>query len=289
MEKRTGTNGPAAEEREQALAREIRVKDALIHEVHHRVKNNLQTVESLMRLHIRRCPSEEARSVLVEAAGRLRSMAIAHEMLSEATKEQVDAIELARRVSQQVKTSMCGDSSRFCITVTGAPRLIPGSVSISLALVIAEITCNSFEHGFAEETQGNVNISLKQTEKGLRVTIGDDGCGLPSGFTVQGQTSMGLTLMRTLVEDDLRSELEEVATPIGTCFTSAASDVASLVKRLFEFARDFEGEIPGAKPEECGNYHDSDIAQAQWWAKRYVTKTLSCLDEAHTHYPALLN
>ena len=67
MEKRTGPNGPAAEEREQALAREIRVKDALIHEVHHRVKNNLQTVESLMRLHIRRCPSEEARSVLVEA------------------------------------------------------------------------------------------------------------------------------------------------------------------------------------------------------------------------------
>ena len=66
MEKRTGPNGPAAEEREQALAREIRVKDALIHEVHHRVKNNLQTVESLMRLHIRRCPSEEARSVLVE-------------------------------------------------------------------------------------------------------------------------------------------------------------------------------------------------------------------------------
>ena len=67
------------------------------------------------------------------------------------------------------------------------------------------------------------------------------------------------------------------------------ADVADLVLRLYEFARDFEGEIPGAKPEECGNYHDSDIAQAQWWAKRYVTKTLSCLDEAHTHYPALLN
>lgn len=64
-----------------------------------------------------------------------------------------------------------------------------------------------------------MNISLKQTEKGLRVTIGDDGCGLPSGFTIQGQTSMGLTLMRALVEDDLRSELEEVATPIGACFT----------------------------------------------------------------------
>lgn len=66
-------------------------------------------------------------------------------------------------------------------------------------------------------------------------------------------------------------------------------DVAPLVKGLFEFARDFKGEIPGAKPEECGNYHDSDLAQAQWWAQRYVANTLSCLDEAHTSYPALLD
>ena len=68
-----------------------------------------------------------------------------------------------------------------------------------------------------------------------------------------------------------------------------SNDVASLVKRLFEFARDFEGEIPGAKPEECGNYHDSDLAQAKWWARRYVADTLSVLDDAHTHYPALLD
>ena len=66
-------------------------------------------------------------------------------------------------------------------------------------------------------------------------------------------------------------------------------DVAPLVTRLFEFARDFEGEVPGAKPEECGNYHDSDLSQAKWWARRYVADTLSCLDDAHTAYPALLD
>ena len=65
--------------------------------------------------------------------------------------------------------------------------------------------------------------------------------------------------------------------------------MADLVLRLFEFARDFEDEIPGAKPEECGNYHDSDLAQAKWWARRYVADTLSVLDDAHTHYPALLD
>ena len=67
-----------------------------------------------------------------------------------------------------------------------------------------------------------------------------------------------------------------------------SADVADLVRRMFAFIRDFEGEIPGAKPEECGNYHDNDLVQAKWWARRYMTSTLEVLDEAHTHYPALL-
>ena len=68
-----------------------------------------------------------------------------------------------------------------------------------------------------------------------------------------------------------------------------SADVADLVRRMFAFIRDFEGEIPGAKPEECGNYHDNDLVQAKWWARRYVADTLSVLDDAHTHYPALLD
>ncbi len=66
-------------------------------------------------------------------------------------------------------------------------------------------------------------------------------------------------------------------------------DIAPLVTRLFRFAESFEGEIPGAKPEECGNYHDSDLGQAKWWAKRYLENTLLQLDYDHTHYPALLS
>ena len=68
-----------------------------------------------------------------------------------------------------------------------------------------------------------------------------------------------------------------------------SADVADLVRRMFDFIRNFEGEIPGAKPEECGNYHDNDLVQAKWWARRYMANTLEVLDEAHTHYPALLD
>ena len=71
--------------------------------------------------------------------------------------------------------------------------------------------------------------------------------------------------------------------------TLESADVADLVHRMFAFIREFEGEIPGAKPEECGNYHDNDLPQAKWWARRYLANTLDVLDDAHTHYPALLD
>lgn len=203
---------------EASLAREVRVRDALIHEVHHRVKNNLQTVESLMRLHIRRCDSEEARNVLEEASCRLRSMAVVHAMLSEAVAERVDAIELARKVAAQVKLGLCGDTDAFRIEVLGRPRLIPGSMATSLALVIAEITHNSFEHGFSGRGRGEVRIVFEEGPERLAITICDNGRGLPPGFDLDSPASMGLTLMKTLVEDDLRGRIEAVDSPLGACF-----------------------------------------------------------------------
>ncbi|OFK23517.1 S-ribosylhomocysteine lyase [Olsenella sp. HMSC062G07] len=62
-------------------------------------------------------------------------------------------------------------------------------------------------------------------------------------------------------------------------------DVLAPLRRLFAFVRDFSGDVPGARPEECGNWHDSDLAQAQWWARRYLEQTLEHIDEAHTTYP----
>lgn len=64
-------------------------------------------------------------------------------------------------------------------------------------------------------------------------------------------------------------------------------DVIDLVKRLFEFARDFEGDVPGATPIECGNFHDCDLPMAKWWAKRFVDRTLESIDEAHMTYPTI--
>ncbi|MGI6230382.1 MAG: S-ribosylhomocysteine lyase [Tractidigestivibacter sp.] len=68
----------------------------------------------------------------------------------------------------------------------------------------------------------------------------------------------------------------------GEC---TAKEIVPLVRRCFEFIRDFEGQIPGARPAECGNWHDSDLVQAKWWARHYLSKTLENIDEAHMTYP----
>lgn len=65
------------------------------------------------------------------------------------------------------------------------------------------------------------------------------------------------------------------------------ADIADLVRRMFEFMAAFEGEIPGARPEECGNWHDADLVGAKWWADRYLANTLTKLDESNTVYPQL--
>lgn len=66
-----------------------------------------------------------------------------------------------------------------------------------------------------------------------------------------------------------------------------SADIADLVRRMFEFMAAFEGEIPGARPEECGNWHDADMVGAKWWADRYLANTLTKLDESNTVYPQL--
>ena len=72
----------------------------------------------------------------------------------------------------------------------------------------------------------------------------------------------------------------------GQC---SSHEVLPLVRRCFEFIRDFEGEIPGARPEACGNWHDADLNLAHWWARRYLANTLEIIDDAHLTYPALLD
>ncbi len=187
--------------------RELRVREAMIQEIHHRVKNNLQTVESLFRMHMRRTTDLEVGPVFDEAITRIRAMSMVHEMLSCSPNECVDILSMTRAVAEQVRVGLVGVDSSIKVEVRGEKGL-PGVPGVSsFALVIAEIVHNAIEHGLRDRNEGVVSIVLVHEGRDLVVMVEDDGCGLPKGFSLEEGTSKGLFLMRSLVEDDLSGEV----------------------------------------------------------------------------------
>ncbi len=186
---------------------EIKVKEATIREVHHRVKNNLQTVASLLRMQARRSETDEARRSLAEAVERVSSMAVVHDMLAASTQELVDFTDAACTVVDMVHRGLAGDADEIEVVVEGASRDVPAQVATSLALVIAELVHNAIEHGLAESAGGQVTVQLRRLPEELILAVRDDGIGLPEDFDPEEGSNLGLAIVKTLVRDDLRGTL----------------------------------------------------------------------------------
>jgi two-component system, sensor histidine kinase PdtaS len=196
--------------RERALL----TKDATIREIHHRVKNNLQTVAALLRLQARRMAVPEAREALEESVRRVSSIAVVHETLSGNLDEQMNFDEVADRV-----LSMVGDVTASAIVVRrqGSFGVLPAEVATPLAMALSELVHNAVEHGYDEGGRGQVEVVVTATPKRLRVDVIDDGRGLPIGFDINGSDRLGLQIVRTLVEGELGGQLSlERGTDRGT-------------------------------------------------------------------------
>lgn len=187
---------------------ELRVKEATIREVHHRVKNNLQTIASLLRIQARHTASSDARRALREAVERVSSMAVVHDMLAASTAELVDFASAERVVVDMVRQGLAGASGDVEVAVEGDPGLVPGSIATSLALVTAELVHNAIEHGIRPGRRGRVTVSMRRLPAELHLVVRDDGVGLGEGFDAAADADLGLAIVRTIVEDDLRGTLQ---------------------------------------------------------------------------------
>ncbi len=199
--------------------RELVTKDATIREIHHRVKNNLQTVAALLRLQARRMAVPEAKAALEEAVRRVGSIALVHETLSQSLDETVSFDEIADRLRVMVtdvgSAEVTPTSSR-----TGRFGTLPGEVATPLAMVLTELLQNASEHAFGDrpEHPGHVEVAATREEGRLRVRVSDDGCGLPAGFDPVTSGSLGLSIVRTLVETELGGSLRfGPGRETGTC------------------------------------------------------------------------
>jgi two-component sensor histidine kinase len=198
--------------------RELMTKDATIREIHHRVKNNLQTVAALLRLQARRTRAPEAQEALEEAVRRVGSIAIVHETLSHTPEELVDFDDIAQRVA-----AMAGEVSapeaRVSPVVEGRFGLLPGAVATPLALVLTELLQNALQHGLATVpgpvADGSVLVRAARAPGQLSVSVEDNGAGLPEGFSLDAHSSLGLQIVRTLVEAELGGQLLIAPRPGG--------------------------------------------------------------------------
>jgi two-component sensor histidine kinase len=185
--------------------RELVTKDVTIREIHHRVKNNLQTVSALLRLQARRIDDPGASAALNEAVRRIASIALVHETLSSSPDASVDFDQvLDSLVSHALELSP--RMSELQILRSGAFGSLEPRIATPLALVITELIHNALEHGLAE-TGSALGIHVATNAKELQVTISDDGVGLPDGFDIATSPNLGLQIVRTLTENELRGTL----------------------------------------------------------------------------------
>lgn len=182
--------------------RELLSKDATIREIHHRVKNNLQTVSALLRLQGRRSTNPETTSALQEAQRRVAIIALVHETLSQTIDETVDFDELIKRIVS-MSADIAAPDANVQTQFSGSFGRIPARVASSLAVVVTELVANAVEHGLSE-SGGTVTLVANRDGETLEVAVLDDGEGLSEAGPGSG---LGTQIVRTLVDADLRGSI----------------------------------------------------------------------------------
>ncbi|HJM72568.1 MAG TPA: sensor histidine kinase, partial [Acidimicrobiales bacterium] len=209
--------------------RQLVSKDATIREIHHRVKNNLQTISSLLRLQARRLEGEEAREALGESVRRIGAISLVHETLAQSADDEVGFAEIVRPLVRVVEESVSSPLRPVSITVEGDAGVVPGQVATTMAVVLTELLQNAVDHAFpaaqladqeaggtdGDSAPGWVRIQLDRRADGLVVRVVDDGVGIPEGFDVADATGLGLTIVRTFVEGELGGRIRLVPVERG--------------------------------------------------------------------------
>lgn len=188
--------------------REIESKMAMIREVHHRVKNNLQVIASIMRLQGRRAANEETRIALEESVSRILSVAVVHDFLSSNAKGTINLQDIARRIVNQTKESLIGPDKAIAFTVKGPDIWLSAERATRCALVINELVQNAIEHGMVDRDVGSVDVEFVDHGERVTLVVSDSGRGLKSEFDLQRDAHLGLHMVQRMVERDLGGQFE---------------------------------------------------------------------------------
>jgi two-component sensor histidine kinase len=199
-------------------------KDATIREIHHRVKNNLQTVAALLRLQARRVESPDARTALEESVRRVASIAMVHETLAVSLDERVDFDGIVDRLLDSL-SDVAGAGTRVRLQRAGSFGVLVADVATPLVMVLTEVVQNAVEHGFPDDADtGTITVTAHRFGLRIAVVVADDGGGLPPGFALDASDRLGLQIVRTLVTGELGGTID-VRPRIGQPGTEAVLNI----------------------------------------------------------------
>jgi len=193
---------------EDQIKASLREKEVLLREIHHRVKNNLQVISSLLRLQSRSAPNKEWRQIFAESQNRLQSIALIHELLYRSKNlADIDFRAYINSLTVQLFYAYGITGSRISLKteVISAPMAI--NLAIPCGLIANELISNCLKHAFPPDRKGLITVSLASVSDEYEFVIADDGVGLPETVDVAGGQSLGLSLVNTLVKQ-LKGEVE---------------------------------------------------------------------------------
>jgi len=205
---------------ESTVERSLEEKEVLLREIHHRVKNNMQVISSLLSLQAANIDDERLHKLFQESQGRVRAMALIHEILYDS--DDLSSIDLSTYVSRLVAslTRMYGaDVDRVRVNVESDDITLRIDDMVPCGLAISELISNSLKYAFPDDREGEINVRVTSTpEGGVKLVVCDDGVGLPADLDIRTTATMGMGLVVGLVEKQLGGRLE-LDRARGTCFT----------------------------------------------------------------------
>ncbi|UYP00835.1 histidine kinase N-terminal domain-containing protein [Oceanotoga sp. DSM 15011] len=194
--------------------KELILKSVAIKEIHHRVKNNLQTIASLLRLQSRRCVSEEAKNALNESMNRILSISATHEILSQEGLDELYIFEVIKNIKTSIMRAYRNPNAELIINLMGDDFKISSDKSTSIALIINELLQNCIKYAFIGKEKGQIDIKIERGDLYSTISIIDNGIGFDINH--MKKNSLGFTIVESLVKDKLYGNIKINSDKSGT-------------------------------------------------------------------------
>lgn len=206
-------------QRTSRLEQALREKETLLKEIHHRVKNNMQFISSMLSLQSDQVSDPSVREKFQDSLGRINSMALVHDLLYQSDDlEQVDFENYVSRLVDELRQTLSPDPSEVQIETSIENVYLDIDTAVLCGLIINELVMNSLQHAFSGQPTGSILISFDRNDDLSELTVEDNGVGIDERSLADRDGSLGLELVRTIVEKDLLGEMT-VETDDGTIVT----------------------------------------------------------------------